>query len=126
MVLQLATYLVEAGFFEKVSFVFYIVGHTKNACDRWFNTLKRTYRKKNIYTFDQLTESMRTHDNIHITVVKENDFRDWEKFWDSIYKRFVSGTTHKTHIFTATKENKTTLLFREDGLPRLRAQKINF
>ena len=117
MVLRLATYLVEAEYFEKVSFVFYIVGHTKNACDRWFNMLKKTYRRQNIYSFDQLTESMRTHNNITVTVTKESDFKDWDKFFDSFYKRLASGTTHKTHIFSATKGNKTTLLFRDDDLP---------
>ena len=45
MVLRLATYLVEAGYFEEVNFVFYIVGHTKTPCDRWFNQLKRSYRR---------------------------------------------------------------------------------
>ena len=117
MVLRLATYLVEAEYFEKVSFVFYIVGHTKNACDRWFNTLKRTYRRSNIYSFDQLTDSMKTHKNINVTVVNETDFKDWDKFWDSIYKRLAGSTTHKTHIFSANKENKTLLRLKDDNLP---------
>ena len=117
MVLRLATYLVEAEYFEKVSFVFYIVGHTKNACDRWFNMLKKTYRRSNIYSFEQLTKSMETHNNINVTVTKASDFQDWDRFWDSIYKRFVGGTVHSTHIFSASKENKTTLLFRADDLP---------
>ena len=38
-----ALYLVEAGYFKTVNFVFYIVGHTKNAADRWFNILKKQY-----------------------------------------------------------------------------------
>ena len=117
IVLRLATYLVEAEYFEKVSFVFYIVGHTKNACDRWFNMLKKTYRRSNIYSFEQLTKSMETHNNINVTVTKASDFQDWDRFWDSIYKRFVGGTVHSTHIFSASKENKTTLLFQADDLP---------
>jgi hypothetical protein len=43
-VLRLANLLVEAGYFRKVNFIFYVVGHTKNICDRWFNTLKKIYR----------------------------------------------------------------------------------
>ena len=121
MVLRLATYLVEAEYFDKVSFVFYIVGHTKNACDRWFNMLKKTYRKRNIYSFEQLTKSMNTHDNIHVNLTTESDFKDWDKFFDSLYKRPAPGTTHKTHIFSATKENKTTLSFRHDDLPETQA-----
>jgi hypothetical protein len=117
MVLRLATYLVEAEYFEKVNFVFLVVGHTKNACDRWFNTLKRTYRRSNIYSFDQLTESMKTHKFINVTVSEASDFQDWDKFFNSIYKRPASGTTHKNHIFTAEKENKTLLHLRKDDLP---------
>jgi hypothetical protein len=125
MVLRLATYLVEAEYFEKVSFVFYIVGHTKNACDRWFNMLKKTYRRSNIYSFEQLTKSMETHNNINVTVTKASDFRNWDGFWDKFYKRFVSGTVHSTHIFSASKENKTTLIFRADDLPNTKVSSQN-
>jgi hypothetical protein len=117
MVLRLATYLVEAGYFEEVNFVFYIVGHTKNPCDRWFNQLKRSYRRRNIYSFEQLIESMQTHQYITVTVAKTSNFQDWDKYFDSLYKRLTPGTTHKTHIFTARKENKMTLLFRDNDRP---------
>ena len=117
MVLRLATYLVEAEYFAKVSFIFYIVGHTKNACDRWFNTLKRTYRRSNIYSINQLTTAMQ-HPMINITVVQTTDFKDWDKFFNSIYKKLAAGTVHKTHIFSANnEENKTLLRIRNDGLP---------
>jgi hypothetical protein len=121
MVLRLANYLVEADFFEKVNFIFYVVGHTKNDCDRWFNSLKKNYRRRNIYTFDYLVESMNTNHNITVTVTKESNFKNWDKFYDSIYKRFVPGSTHKTQIFSACKENKTTLCFRTDDLPETQA-----
>ena len=54
MVLRLAAFLVVAGDFKTVSFVFYIVGHIKNAADRWFNILKKQYRRSNIYSYKQL------------------------------------------------------------------------
>ena len=122
MVLRLATYLVEANYFEKVSFVFYIVGHTKNACDRWFNTLKRSYRRQNIYSFECLIKSMQTHKDITVTEAKEEDFKDWDAFFNTIYKLLAPGTTHRTHIFTAEMNNKTTLLFRDDDLPDTQAK----
>ena len=117
MVLRLANYLVEAEYFEKVSFVFLIVGHTKNACDRWFNQLKRNYRRWNIYSFDQLIDSLKTHTNINVTRATVSDFQDWDKFLNSQYKLLDSGETTKNHIFTAEKENKTLLLRRIDALP---------
>ncbi len=44
-VLKLAIWLKEMRYFKRISFVFLIVGHTKNACDRLFNSLKHEYRK---------------------------------------------------------------------------------
>jgi hypothetical protein len=64
---------------------------------------------------------MNTNHNITVTVTKESDFKNWDKFFDSIYKRFIPGSTHKTHIFSACKENKTTLRFRTDNLPETQA-----
>jgi hypothetical protein len=84
MVLRLANYLVEADFFETVNFIFYIVGHTKNACDRWFNTLKKNYRCRNIYSFHQMIYSVKTNSKINITVTKESDFKNWEIFLTNI------------------------------------------
>ena len=70
-----------------------------------------------LFYFDQLTDSMKTHKNINVTVVNETDFKDWDKFWDSIYKRLAGSTTHKTHIFSANKENKTLLCLKDNNLP---------
>jgi hypothetical protein len=44
-VLRLALWLVECKFFKKVEMIFYVRGHTKNACDRLFNQLKQRYHK---------------------------------------------------------------------------------
>jgi hypothetical protein len=40
-VLRLALYLIELRRFQVVELIFYIRGHTKNACDRLFNQLKK-------------------------------------------------------------------------------------
>ena len=45
-VLKLAMWIKEMCYFKRVSFVFLIVGHTKNACDHLFNSLKDEYHKK--------------------------------------------------------------------------------
>jgi hypothetical protein len=60
---------------------------------------------------------MKTNSKINVTVTKESDFKNWDKFFDQHCKLFVSGATHKTHIFSANKDNKTTLLLRADDLP---------
>jgi hypothetical protein len=38
---NLCAWLIEKGFFSKVSVVFLVKGHTKHPCDRLFNALKR-------------------------------------------------------------------------------------
>ena len=45
-VLKMAMWLKGMGYFTRVNFIFLIVGHTKNAADRLFNSLKFEYRKK--------------------------------------------------------------------------------
>jgi hypothetical protein len=59
-VLKLMVWLTEMGYFKEVNFIFLIVGHTKNAADRIFNLVKLQYRKRNLYTFGQLTEAVGT------------------------------------------------------------------
>jgi hypothetical protein len=40
-VMKLLVYLNEVSYFKRVTFVFSIVGHTKNAADQLFNMLKK-------------------------------------------------------------------------------------
>jgi hypothetical protein len=53
-VLKMAAWLMAMGYFKSVQFIFLVVGHTKNAVDRLFNSLKQEYRKQNLFTFDEL------------------------------------------------------------------------
>jgi hypothetical protein len=45
-VLRLSAYLVKMKYFEKVEFVFYVRGHTNNACERTFNQMKFASMRK--------------------------------------------------------------------------------
>jgi hypothetical protein len=49
-VLRLVAWLAQLGHFHEVNFIFLVVGHTKNAADCLFNSLKVRYRKKNLCT----------------------------------------------------------------------------
>ena len=113
MVLRLSAYLVEAKFFKKVSFVFYIVGHTKNCADRWFNILKKNYRKENIYTNQQLLSAMR-HSSITVRPVISGDFEEWGSFLDKFYKKLEPGSIQKNHIFEVS--HSTTLVLKTDNI----------
>ncbi len=58
IVLRLAAWLMAMGYFKEVNFIFLVVGHTKNAADHLFNSLKNKYRKQNLFTFQGLVESL--------------------------------------------------------------------
>ena len=59
-VLRLASYLVRKGYFSHVQFVFLVVGHTKNAADRFFNALKAYYRFRNVFFNEHVSRLVRT------------------------------------------------------------------
>ena len=48
------------GYFQQINFIFLVVGHTKNATDCLFNSLKMVYRKQNIFTMESLVEVLDT------------------------------------------------------------------
>jgi hypothetical protein len=66
-VLRLANLLVEAGYFHMVNFIFYVVGHTKNICDRWFNTLKNTVVKIYTHLVNYMSHGMKQAKGLHCT-----------------------------------------------------------
>lgn len=108
MVLRLALYLVEKGYYATVEFVFLIVGHTKNPCDRMFNLLKMQYRKSNVYTMGQTIEKLNEHGQTTATLF--SDHRNWDKFLDKLYTRFDSGTVTKFHNFSVDFQQGPTFM----------------
>ena len=86
MVLRLAAYLVEANFFKKVNFIFYVVGHTKNPADRLFNLAKGLIRQQNVYSMKQFLELMNASEYVTAYEVFEHDFKDYNAFLDVLYK----------------------------------------
>jgi hypothetical protein len=79
--------------------IFLVRGHTKNDCDRLFNTMKKEYRKTNCFTPPQdLTDSMH-HDKVKpIAVDPDNTFHDWDKLENAYLK--VPTMINTKHIFT--------------------------
>jgi hypothetical protein len=100
-VLRLAAYLQEKEFFVEVNFIFLVVGHTKNVADRLFNTLKRLYRKQNVFTMRMLLEAM-THEQVIAYDVDWQDFKGWDKFLNRIYKKM--STVLKWQMFQSSSE----------------------
>jgi hypothetical protein len=109
MVLRLATYLVEKGYFKEVEILFYVRGHTKNACDREFNLMKLNFHKKNIYTFNTPREEynlltvLGLQEGITVINVTADMFKDWDKHLNKLYKRLEGGTILINHVFRVNK-----------------------
>jgi hypothetical protein len=70
VVLRLAPYLVEMGYFLKVEFAFYIRGHTKNACDRTYNQMNSKYHKKDIFTCEQALQTLNIKEHANVVDTK--------------------------------------------------------
>ena len=98
-VLRMLSFLTEAGFYKKVNACFLVAGHTKNICDRMFNLLKLRYRQSDIYSFPQLVEVLNVANNVTCVRVVVDDFMDWDSFQDKTYKKIVTGTVTRTHLF---------------------------
>ena len=115
MVLRLAPFLVENGYFEIVNLIFLVRGHTKNTCDRLFNTLKQDFHHQNVYTFSQLVDCLGS-EKIKILVLEEGEFQDWDSYLTKFYMQFQSGTVQKNHVFSVIEEKgETTMHLSEAG-----------
>ena len=85
-VIKLVPYLVETKYFQEVEFLFLVVGHTKNACDRYFNQLKTIPRKTNTYTMDELLNKLAFCEEVSIWESKSEHFLNWGKHLGDFYK----------------------------------------
>ena len=113
-VLKLAAWLMAMGYFKSVQFIFLVVGHTKNAADRLFNSLKHEYRKQNLFTFDQLVRALDHSETVTVYRTVANDFFDYDKLLDGIYRKLV-GHIKQNHIFSC-KDNGSEMTIRKSNL----------
>lgn len=117
-VLKLAAWLKAAGYFECVNFIFLVVGHTKNAADRLFNSLKHEYRKKDIFTMNVLTESLNVSDSVTVIPTVPEDFFDYDKLFKDLYSK-LDGVVKKNHVFSCIENDR--MHIRESNLEEHKA-----
>jgi len=115
-VIRLAPYLVEMGYFQRVSVVFFVAGHTKNYADRRFNDMKHDYHTQNLYAMTQLVEVCGRSPYVKTHAVSHEDFFNYDKFLNTLYKRFPAGGVLKYQLFTATKDDKCKVVCRVANL----------
>jgi hypothetical protein len=117
-VLRLLHFIVKRKIAVVARAVFLVRGHTKNACDRLFNTMKKQYRKCNSFTPDDLVESIRGNDKVDPFMVPEDVFKDWDKLEDELIRRLPPGNTVANHIFTVDinrNNGNSMFLLQSDG-----------
>jgi hypothetical protein len=88
VVLRLAPYLVEMGYFKTVEFCFYVRGHTKHACDQTFNQMNLKYHKKDVFTWSQAIETLNIKDNARMIDAQESMFKDYGSMLGHFYGNF--------------------------------------
>ena len=93
----------EGGFFGSDNFYFYIKGHTKNDCDRAFNSLKVIYPNQNVFTFEKCCEVLNTSKNVEVIQIFHEKFFDFVSFMDDLYNRPDPKTFNINHVFHVKK-----------------------
>ena len=114
-VLRLVAWLAQLGHFHEVNFIFLVVGHTKNAADRIFNSLKQDYRKKNLYTFNQLVEALSVSHTITVHPTMAEDFFNYAQLFDFFYRK-LAGQIQQNHIFSSGQGDE--IRVRQSALPQ--------
>jgi len=97
-VLKLPAWLMEMNYFKEVNFTFLIVGHTKNAADCLFNSLKTQYRLQNLFMFKDLLEALNRSQMVTVHPASPEDFLDYNKLMNYLY-RPLAGIVKKSHLF---------------------------
>ena len=112
IVVRFLMWLVESKVFPRVRLFFLVKGHTKNAADRMFNLLKNHYHKRDIFTYEQLYDTLNTNQYVDVFKMRPCHFHDHRKWQDTIYKTPEGGEFKRTHVFTICAANS--------GIPALR------
>ncbi len=103
------------NYFKEVNFIFFIVGHTKNAADCLFYSLKDEYRRQNLFTFQDPVETLNKLLVVTVHPASSEDFLDYKKLMSSLFWTLV-GNIKKNHIFSSN-DNGSQIMLRQSNLP---------
>jgi hypothetical protein len=87
------------NYFKEVNFTFLIVGHTKNAADHLFKSLKTKYHLQNLFTFQDLLEALNRSQMVTVHPASPEDFLDYDKLMKNLY-RPLAAIVKKNHIIS--------------------------
>ncbi len=108
-VLRLATWMMEMNYFKEVYFIFLVVGHTKNAADCLFNSLKDEYCRQNLFTFQDLLETLNKLSMVILCPASLEDFLDYGRLMSSLFWT-LAGNIKKNHIFSCNNYGSQMML----------------
>jgi hypothetical protein len=99
-VLRLLFFMVKRRIARVAKAIFLVRGHTKNDCDRLFNTMKKDYRKTNSFTPGDVYNSIKAAGNSKVEpiMVPLDAFKDWTTLQD-VYIKAPTNQTTVNHIF---------------------------
>jgi hypothetical protein len=103
------------NYFKEVNFIFLVVGHTKNAADCLFNSLKDEYRRQNLFTFQDLVETLNKSLMVTVHPASSEDFLDYNKLMSSLIWT-LAGNIKKNHIFSCNNDGSQMMLW-QSNLP---------
>jgi hypothetical protein len=126
-VLHYLTYRVLAGLHDSIELSFMIVGHTKFAPDGYFGLIRRCYRRSNIYTYEDLVQTvLNSSENGHntcqstgnhgtLTDSKRLIYRDWSSWLLTFFKKIPNITTYRHFKIVKNKPGIVSLKKSVDG-----------
>ena len=94
----------EGGLSGTATLYFYIKGHTKNDCDRAFNSLKVLYQKQNVFTFEKYCGILNNKKNVEVIQTFNEKLFDLGSFLDDLYDRTDPKTVNINHVFQVKKD----------------------
>jgi hypothetical protein len=105
------------GYVMTVKYVFYIRGHTNNACDHMFNQMKLKFHRRDIFSWGQSLETLNIKEHVNIVDDQESYFKDYGALLEKLYVNFKPNTIQKNHIFKVerTDESLTIQCTTHDG-----------
>lgn len=126
-VLHYLMYRVLAGLHDNIELSFMIVGHTKFAPDGYFGLIRMRYRRSNIYTFEDLIQTvLNSSENGHNTCQttgkykklsnsKPLIYRDWSSWLLKFFKKLPDITSYRHFKIVKNKPGVVQLKKTTDG-----------
>jgi hypothetical protein len=114
-VIQYLLYRSLVGLHDTLELSFMLVGHTKFAPDGYFGLIRKRYRRSNIYTYDNLVDSIRNsstneHNLCHpdrsdkpASSLQQVVYRDWSTWLLKYFRKLPDLTSYRHFAITRDK-----------------------